>query len=156
MVERVIANIEGNSGVVTYKSDLAHRLDELKKAAKANLCSDQSHRISEIAGFIKVLKEERHRIAHGLWGLSADGNFISIFPRDATGHVGKPMDANDMREIKRLIWQAHQALSPFADLGQSVELSLRRTPSTQVSPRPVLPLIGQPRKTRLRTSQKHG
>ena len=139
MVERVIATLEGNPRTVRYTSDLAHRLHDLKAAAKKHLCPEKRNRISEIAGFIKKVGKERHRVAHGLWALDASGNFMSIFPRDESGHVGKPMDTKEMRKIKLLIWQAHEALKPFADLGQSVELSSRHRPSKQVPPRPVLP-----------------
>ena len=140
MVERVIANLQGNPSAVTYQSDLAHRLDELKALAKRQLCPEQQARISEIAGFIKKLKSERHRIVHGLWALDTSGNFISLFPRDASGHIGKARHQGDIREIKLLIWQAHEALRPFADFEQSVELSSPDIPAKQVPLRPVLPL----------------
>ena len=40
MVERVIANLEGNPSVVTYKSDLAHRLGDLKVTAKRQVITN--------------------------------------------------------------------------------------------------------------------
>lgn len=139
IVERVIANLKGDSSTAEYISDLAHRLDDLKTAAKAHLSAEDSERISEIAGYIKKIKEERHRVAHGLWAVERDGSFVSLFPRDATGNIPRPMDTEEIRGIKLRIWEAHQALKPFADLSQPVVLASPHKRKKQVPPRPALP-----------------
>ena len=139
MVERVIANLKESPGTVTYEGDLAHRLDDLKAAAKQTLDQEDRERISEIAGFIKKLKEERHRIAHGLWALDHEGNFYSIFYRDKAGRPDRPATCEDIRAVKLLIWEAHEALSPFAGPGKFVGLPPSHIPTKQVPPRPVLP-----------------
>lgn len=139
MVERVIANLEGRPGTVTYTKDLSHRLDDLKAVAKAKLPKDRRQRLSQIIGFIKDLKEERHRAAHGLWGMDDDGNFISLFPRDASGRIEQPTDREELRNIKRQIWDAYGALGPFVDLSKSVVLASPHKHRTQARRRPVLP-----------------
>lgn len=156
MVERVIANLNGDSRAVTYKADLAHRLDDLKKAAKSltpSLTPEKRNRISEISGFIKKVKEERHRAVHGLWCLDSSGNFKSLFPRDASGHMERDMDFVELRQIKLRIWQAHEALRPFADFSQAPVLSSPHKYAKQVPPRPVLLPDSQSKKNKHQTPQ---
>ena len=70
MVERVLANLQGKAGMVSYSEDLAHRLDTLKAVAKASTLSDYDKKtIVQIIGRIKTLLNDRHRVIHGLWRL---------------------------------------------------------------------------------------
>ncbi len=128
MVERVIANLGGSSQIVTYTEDLAHRLDTLKKLAKAKLSANDVEDLRKIRSEISRLKEERHRIVHGLWGLDTNGNIASIFPRTKSQKLEKPMTTQDVRTVKLEIWQANAELKKFADLSKSPALAWPRKP----------------------------
>lgn len=120
VVERVIANLEGQGGIVTFKENLPQRLTSLKKLAKARLPSEQAIEISRISGDIKILSDERHRVVHGLWGLDANGDVVSIYHRHKRGTRDRPMNAQHIRQIKLLIWDKIRRLRKFEPQALSV------------------------------------
>jgi hypothetical protein len=128
MVERVIANLEGRPGIVTYDDDVTRRLRLLKQLARKHLSVDLADQIATIAGAVKELREDRHRIAHGLWGIDETNTIVSIYPWAKNEPRGKAIDAKEIREIKLRIWRVYQQLQPFADHGRSLALASRRKP----------------------------
>lgn len=115
-VERVVANLEGNDSNVTFEEDLSDRLKLLKKLARQKLSKSDADEIVEIAGQIKTLSHDRNRVVHGLWGLDANVNVFSIYYREKRGTLAKPMNAEDVRQIKLQIWRKIKPLRKFAPL----------------------------------------
>lgn len=130
-VERVISNLRGDPGVVTYQEDMGHALDTMKKLARESehLIQEQKNEIVDLAGKIKTLAQERHRVVHGLWGMDTAGQIHSLFPRSKPHEMpGRPMTEAEVVEIKRRVWRTGKALQKFASATQSVALAWPRKP----------------------------
>jgi hypothetical protein len=130
MVERVIANLQGTPGIATYQEDLGHRRRTLKKIANKHLSLSEAQKatIRAAAGDIKILAEERHRIIHGLWGMNARGEVVSIFPRTDKKPQARPMDREAIRAVKLQTFRVIKQLEPFADREAAVALAYQRKP----------------------------
>ena len=112
-VEWIISNLRGNPGEVKYEEDLVRRLELLKRLSKQKLPPDRAAEMSEISGEIKTLSRGRNRVVHGLWGMDQSGKIISIFPRYKSGARDKPMNAEDVRQIKLRTWRVTRRLMNF-------------------------------------------
>lgn len=137
-VERVIANLKGNPGIVTYSEDLGHRTDTLKRLAKASsaLLAGESNTLCILASEIKKLCHERHRYVHGLWGLDIDGSLINIFPRAKDGAPARPATPAAIRLVKLRAFSLHKQLLTFVDSTRVVALPSRRKQNPKVPPAP--------------------
>lgn len=119
MVERVISKIDPrrpDNALLTVREDIDRQLDRLKKLAHGKLPSAQVEEIRAIVGRIKTLKQERHRVVHGLWGIDPNGDVASIYFRDKSGTVMKTRTAPDLQRLKLDIWQEYLALEKIAPL----------------------------------------
>ena len=126
MVERVIATLEGNPGIVTYEKKLARRLEDLKELAKTRP-TDEAEELVTIAGDIKSLSHKRHRAIHGLWGLDTKGRLLSQYPTARNGQVEKTMTPDDLKQLKLQIWRKGiRPLGKFAPFHVPTELASRR------------------------------
>lgn len=134
-VERVIANLRGDPGIVTYEEDVGHRLDTLKALAKEKLAPDVAAEISEIAGEIKNVGHERHRVVHCLWAMDKDGEVISVFARSKIDDPSKPMDAEAVRQVKLRIWRVIKRLMKFVGPEKRAVLPSRRRSKKPNRPR---------------------
>jgi hypothetical protein len=103
------------------------RLQTLKELARKHLPGD-ADKIAAIAGTIKALRSDRDRVVHGLWGIDETNTIVSIHPWAKLPQPrAKPMQTEEIRQIKKRIGDAYQQLEPFGGPEKSV-LPRRRKP----------------------------
>jgi hypothetical protein len=120
MVERLIANLQGNRNVVTYHAPIKTRIEVLEKLARKHLPAS-ADKIAAIARTIKDLTAERDRVVHGIWGID-EANAPMRMSLHLKAKKGKPrarpMETEDIRDLKLRIWQTYRQLEQFADRGK--------------------------------------
>jgi hypothetical protein len=127
IVERVIADLEHHTGTVVYKPYFKGRLERLEKLAKRKLPSATANEISKIKGAIEDLIADRDRVVHGLWVMDDAKGILSVhFGARLPEPREKRALTQDIRQIKKRIFQTYQQLEPFAGRTKSVAVAPRR------------------------------
>src|SRR5688572_22043298 len=100
-VERVLSYIDGTHGLLRYESDLGQNLQRLSQVVEScdKLDASQKSHIRELVDQIRSVRDERHRVTHGLWGKDEDGTIHSVFPALRRNvDPMKPMTIEDIRQ----------------------------------------------------------
>jgi|SRR5688572_8108041 len=117
-VERVLSHLTGEGGVLLYESDLGKNLERLLTLTEASnsLDATQKSEIRNLVGDVRSLRNERHRIVHGLWGKDGNGYIHSVFAaikRDVEPVV--PITVEDIRQVKLKVIFLGKALRNYVD-----------------------------------------
>jgi hypothetical protein len=117
-IERVLSHLAGDGGVLRYESDLGNNLQRLLSMAEDSQTLDEAQKseIADLVGKIRSLRNERHRITHGLWGKDDIGAIHSIFPalkRNVEPVV--PITIEDIRTVKLATFFLGKALRKYVD-----------------------------------------
>jgi ribosome biogenesis SPOUT family RNA methylase Rps3 len=121
MVERVIANLQGDRNVVAFNGSVTDRIKFLEKLARKRL-PKSAEKIAAIASTIENLSAERHRVVHGLWAIDEDNAIVwsIVLGAKSPQPRAKQMETKAIRDLKLRIWQTYQQLEQFADQGKVV------------------------------------
>src|SRR5262245_2070935 len=78
----VLSYFENTGGLLRYESDLESNIKRLSALIEATdkLEANQRTEIRELVGQIRSVRDDRHRVVHGLWGKDGDGAIQSVFP----------------------------------------------------------------------------
>ncbi len=124
MLERVVAFQTNYSTEVQFTSDFSKNLEALERRIKQEDAQPILRQVvQELVDKARELREDRHRIAHGLWHIAANGDIISFFPQLKRKVVPeRTMTIEQIHDIKRAIFDLSMRFRQFAEASDSVIL----------------------------------
>ena len=112
MVERLLANLNGESSTVRCSNRLCQRLEELRDAASRHgLEPEERSRVEDIALELLALHEEWERLLSEAW--SMDPGCV-LTPLARGYHKQKGVKAECARRLKANLWRNYRQLQQIA------------------------------------------
>jgi hypothetical protein len=124
-VERVLANLTGERGLLRYEKPLRENLErvELVAGTSTALTEVQKKDVLGLIADVRAISIERHRIAHGLWGKDVNGVVHSVFAAiSRTVPLAKEVKVEDIRQLKLAIILLGKKLRTYVDPSDQVQI----------------------------------